>query len=129
MFLYRLFISVCLLLSLHIAWGQTPETLSAINTLSEKSTKGDYAIIEVRLNNEDEFKTLEGSTSGLSRIAIFYGKSTNDKPVLLKGFSGFADFIYLLNYIQQKGWQVEEVYSLKGQSLIVTHYLIRKVKK
>ncbi len=129
MFFYRLFFAVCVFLTFHSAWGQTSESLSAVNLLTEKSTKGDYAIIEVRLNNEDEFKTLEGSTSGLSRIAIFYGKSTNNKPVLLKGFSGFADFIYLLNYIQQQGWQVEEVYSLKGQSLIVTHYLIRKVKK
>jgi hypothetical protein len=108
---------------------QTNEHLTALNILTEKSEKGNYALIEVRLNNEDEFKTLEGSSSGLSRIAVFYGKSANDKPILLKGFSGFSDFIYILNYLQEKGWQIVEVYSLKGQSLIVTHYLIQKVKK
>tara|TARA_Y100000589_G_scaffold187124_1_gene177210 strand:+ start:56800 stop:57192 length:393 start_codon:yes stop_codon:yes gene_type:complete len=109
--------------------AQTVEQTAAINLLTEKSNRGDYAIIEVRLNNEDEFKTLEGSSSGLSRIAIFYGKTANDNPILLKGFTGFSDFVVLLNLLQEKGWEIEEVYSLKGQSLIVTHYLIRKVKK
>ena len=72
--------------------AQTVEQTAAINLLTEKSNRGDYAIIEVRLNNEDEFKTLEGSSSGLSRIAIFYGKTANDNPILVDNILYFRVF-------------------------------------
>jgi hypothetical protein len=98
-----------------------------IKTLSAAATKGDYAILEVRMNNEDEFRTIEGHTAGLSRVALFTGKNT-DKEIISKDFSGFNQVIVFLNELKALKWKVVDVYPIKGQSLIITHYLLQKTK-
>jgi hypothetical protein len=57
-----------------------------IETISKNAAKNDYAILEVRLNMEDEFRTLEGrDNEGLSRIVLFTGEN-KDHEILNKGF-------------------------------------------
>ena len=102
------------------------------NTVKELSVgieKGKYGIIEVRLNMEDEFRTLEGRDSkGLARISFFTGKG-NDKCLLSKGFKGFDQVVIILNEMSENGWKLISTYPIRGASLLITHYLFEKVKK
>ena len=102
------------------------------NTVKELSVgieKGKYGIIEVRLNMEDEFRTLEGRDSkGLARISFFTGKG-DDKCLLSKGFKGFDQVVIILNEMSENGWKLISTYPIRGSSLLITHYLFEKVKK
>jgi hypothetical protein len=104
-------------------WAQ-----NEINTLSKDVQKGSYAILEVRLNMEDEFRTVEGrDNEGLSRIALFTGQN-KEKEILNKGFNGFNDVVVYLNEMKKNGWLLIETYTIKGNSLIITHYVFEKKK-
>jgi len=102
------------------------------NTVKELSAgieKGQYGIVEVRLNMEDEFRTLEGRDSkGLARISFFTGKG-DDKSLLSKGFKGFDHVIIILNEMSENGWKLINTYPIRGSSLLITHYVFVKVKK
>ena len=102
------------------------------NTVKELSAgieKGQYGIVEVRLNMEDEFRTLEGRDSkGLARISFFTGKE-DDKSLLSKGFKGFDHVIIILNEMSENGWKLINTYPIRGSSLLITHYVFVKVKK
>lgn len=89
--------------------------------------KGDYIILELRLNNEDEFRTIEGSETSLTRIAVFTGDNQGTE-VIRKGFEGMNTMVQILNDFKSNGWLLEQVYSLKGESLIITHYLLVRKK-
>src|SRR5690554_4567854 len=89
--------------------------------------KGDYIILELRLNNEDEFRTAEGSETSLTRIAVFTGKNKG-LEVIRKGFEGMNTMVQILNDFKTNGWLLEQVYSMKGESLIITHYLLVRKK-
>lgn len=106
-------------------------SLVAQQSLSEKlknsTKKGDYIILELRLNNEDEFRTIEGGESSLTRISIFTGKN-NGTELIRKGFDGINSIVLLLNELKFNGWELKEVYSLKGESLIITHYVLERKK-
>jgi hypothetical protein len=98
-----------------------------IADLSEDVKKGSYAILEVRLNMEDEFRTVEGrDTEGLARIALFVGSDKG--TVLFKGFSGYNTVVNYLNEMKDNGWILEDTYPLEGSSLIITHFVFRKKK-
>lgn len=102
------------------------------NTIKELTAgieKGQYGIIEVRLNMEDEFRTLEGRDSqGLARISFFTGKG-DEKYLVSKGFTGFDDVVTILNDMKKNGWKLVSTYPIRGSSLLITHYLFEKVKK
>ena len=99
-----------------------------IEELSKSSNKNDYAILEVRLNMEDEFRTLEGrDTQGMSRIALYTGKN-KEKELLSKGFLGYNQVVEYLNEMKEFGWILEDTYSITGSFLIINHYVFRKKK-
>ena len=102
------------------------------NTVKELSVgieKGQYGIIEVRLNMEDEFRTLEGRDSkGLARISFFTGKG-DDKCLLSKGFKGWDHVVIILNQMSKNGWILNSTYPIRGSSLLITHYVFEKVNK
>ena len=99
-----------------------------IEELSKESKKNDYAILEVRLNMEDEFRTLEGrDTQGMSRVALYTGKN-KDKELLNKGFLGYNQVVEYLNEMKDNGWILEDTYSITGSFLIINHYVFRKKK-
>ena len=98
-----------------------------VSKLKSLTKKGDYAILEMRLNNEDEFRTIEGGSSSLARLAIFTGNNSGAE-IISKGFDGVNSIISILNQLKSNGWRVVDVYSIKGESLIITHYLIERKK-
>jgi hypothetical protein len=98
-----------------------------VSKLKSLTKKGDYAILEMRLNNEDEFRTTDGSTSSLARLAVFTGNN-NGAEVISKGFEGMNSIVAILNKLKTNGWRIVDVYSMKGESLIITHYLIERKK-
>lgn len=101
---------------------------SRIEELSETANKNDYAILEVRLNMEDEFRTLEGrDTQGMSRIALYTGLN-KEKELLSKGFLGYNQVVQYLNEMKSNGWVLEDTYSITGSFLILNHYVFRKKK-
>src|SRR5665811_125591 len=87
--------------------------------LKSLTKKGDYIILEVRLNQEDEFRTIEGSNSSLARIAIFTGNNQGTE-VVSKVFEGINSIIAILNNLKDNGWRLIQVYPIKGESLIIT---------
>ena len=101
--------------------------VNIVSKLKSLTKKGDYAILEVRLNNEDEFRTTDGSTSSLARLAVFTGNN-NGAEVISKGFNGMNSIVSVLNTLKSNGWRLVDVYSLKGESLIITHYVIERKK-
>ncbi len=107
------------------SYGQTKTDLAT--QLKAITKKGDYAILEVRLNNEDEFRTIEGSSSSLTRIAIFTG-TNKGKEVISKNFEGLNAIVAILNNLKHHGWALVNVYSIKGASLIITHYVLERKK-
>lgn len=100
---------------------------NASKKINAITKKGDYAILELRLNNEDEFRTIEGSETSLTRISIFTGKNQGAE-VIRKGFEGMNTVVEILNDLKSNGWLLEQVYSMKGESLIITHYLLVRKK-
>ncbi len=97
---------------------------SKLKTLTKK---GDYIILELRLNKEDEFRTIEGSSSSLARIAVYTGNNQGAE-VVSKGFEGMNAIITVLKNLKQNGWKLVEVYPIKGESLIITHYVLERKK-
>ena len=108
-----------------IAFSQEKQDL--ISKLKELTNKGDYIILEVRLNNEDEFRTIEGGKSSLARIALFTGENKDDE-IISKGFEGMNTVVLLLNKLKKNGWRLIDTYPIKGQSLILTHYVLERKK-
>ena len=102
---------------------------NTVKELSDGIEKDQYGIVEVRLNMEDEFRTLEGRDSkGLARISFFTGKG-EDKCLLSKGFKGVDHIVIILNEMVQNGWKLINTYPIRGTSLLITHYVFVKVKK
>lgn len=102
---------------------------NTVKELSDGIEKGQYGIVEVRLNMEDEFRTLEGRDSkGLARISFFTGKG-EDKCLLSKGFRGVDHVVIILNEMNENGWKLVSTYPIRGSSLLITHYVFVKVKK
>jgi len=102
---------------------------NTVKELSDGIEKGQYGIVEVRLNMEDEFRTLEGRDSkGLARISFFTGKG-EDKCLLSKGFRGVNHVVIILNEMNENGWKLVSTYPIRGTSLLITHYVFVKVKK
>ncbi len=95
--------------------------------LKSKIKKGDYIILELRLNKEDEFRTMEGGASSLARIAVYSGKNLGEELVV-KGFEGLNSFVTVLNSLKHAGFKLIEVYPVKGESLIITHYILERRK-
>ncbi|MBI2279184.1 MAG: hypothetical protein HYU68_00605 [Bacteroidetes bacterium] len=103
------------------------EPINIVGKLKSLTKKGDYAILEVRLNNEDEFRTIEGSNSSLARLALFTGNNEGAE-LLLKGFEGMNSIVSILNDLKSNGFHLINVYTIKGESLIITHYIIERKK-
>ena len=106
---------------------QTDDGGRLSETLKKSTKKGDYAILEMRLNKEDEFRTKEGGSSSLARLAIFTGNNDGE-VMLLKGFDGMNSVVTVLNNLKRNGWKLIDVYTFKGESLILTHYIIERRK-
>ena len=120
----KLAIALTLILFQFTSIGQT-----TIEELTKESAKGDYAILEVRLNIEDEFRTLEGRDhDGLSRIALYMGRNKG-KEVLVKGFEGYNQIVTFINKLKEEGWGMVSTYPINGKSLLITHYVFQKGKK
>lgn len=116
---------VSMFLIVGASFSQEAKDLSA--TLRRVTSKGDYAVLEVRLNNEDEFRTIEGSSSSLARVSVFTGKNMGQE-VVSKGFDGMNEIVGLLNNLKSNGWRLVEVYDMSGNSLLITHYLLERRK-
>ena len=102
---------------------------NTVKQLSDGIEKDQYGIVEVRLNMEDEFRTLEGRESkGLARISFFTGKG-EDKCLLSKGFRGVDHVVIILNEMNENGWKLVSTYPIRGTSLLITHFVFVKVKK
>ncbi len=97
---------------------------SKLKTITKK---GDYIILELRLNKEDEFRTMEGGKSSLARIAVYTGGNEGTELVS-KGFEGMNSVVTVLNNLKQNGWRLLETYPIKGESLILTHYILERRK-
>lgn len=108
-----------------IGFSQSQE----LNNALEEVNKGEYVILEVRMQLEDVFQTLEGNESAnLSRIAIFTGKN-KDREIVVRGFEGFNQVVKYFNEIEQMGFDLKSSYPIKGNSLLITHYVFRKIKR
>ena len=103
------------------------DNVNLVSKLKSLTKKGDYVILELRLNQEDEFRTIEGSSSSLARIAIFTGNNQGTE-VVSKGFEGINSIIEILNNLKKNGWRLVQVYPIKGESLIITHYVLERKK-
>ena len=116
---------ICLCITTLAGIAQTNSIKSVVSSLE----KGTYVILEVRMQLEDEFQTVEGNQSAnLSRVAVFTG-TNNGKEIISKGFTGFNSVVAYLNEMKDAGYSLEESYPLKGNSLMITHYIFKKVKK
>lgn len=124
--IYRIVLLIILMSTSSIVFSQDSNG-NIVSKLKSLTKKGDYAILEMRLNNEDEFRTIEGGSSSLARLAVFTGNN-NGAEVISKGFDGLNSIISILNKLKSSGWKVIDVYSIKGESLIITHYLIERKK-
>ncbi len=103
------------------------EPINIVGKLKSLTKKGDYAILEVRLNNEDEFRTTEGSNSSLARISLFTGNNEGEE-LMAKGFEGMNAIVSMLNDLKANGFILVNTYTIKGESLIITHYIIERKK-
>lgn len=122
----KLSLTLIFLMSLTIS-AICQDSTNLASKLKSITKKGDYAILEVRLNNEDEFRTIEGSNSSLARIAIFTGNNQGTE-VLSKGYDGMNAIVTILNNLKKNGWILSQSYSIKGESLIITHYVLERKK-
>jgi len=95
--------------------------------LKAHTNKGDYIVLELRLNKEDEFRTMEGGKSSLARIAVYTGVNNNEELVV-KGFEGMNSVLKVLNNLKRNDFHLIDVYTIKGESLILTHYILERIK-
>jgi hypothetical protein len=123
---YVFSVITCLFLSVGV-FAQSDSKLDLSSELKLTTQKGDYVILEMRLNKEDEFRTMEGGSSSLARIAIYSGKNTG-KELISKGFEGMNSVVAILNDLKKNGWKLVDVYTIKGESLIITHYIVERRK-
>ncbi len=123
----RFSLLIVFVLTLFSFRANAQEKINVVSKLNSLTSKGDYAIIEVRLNNEDEFRTIEGSSSSLARIAVYTGNNQGAE-LLSKGFEGVNAIVSILNDLKKHKWKLVDVYSIKGESLIITHYIIERTK-
>jgi hypothetical protein len=98
---------------------------SLSSKLKGLTKKGDYVVLELRLNKEDEFRTMEGGKSSLARIAIYTGDNQGSEMVS-KGFEGMNAVVAVLNDLKKNGWRLIESYPIKGESLLITHYILER---
>lgn len=103
------------------------DNVNLASKLKTVTKKGDYIVLELRLNKEDEFRTMEGGKSSLARIAVYSGNN-HGAEIVSKGFEGMNSIVKLLNNLKQNGWRLVNVYSIKGESLINTHYILERKK-
>lgn len=103
------------------------EGVNLASKLKTLTKKGDYIILELRLNKEDEFRTMEGGKSSLARIAVYSGNNQGAEMVS-KGFEGMNSVVLALNNLKQNGWRLIDSYPIKGESLILTHYILERRK-
>ena len=101
------------------------EDVSLVSKLKAQTEKGDYVILELRLNNEDEFRTMEGGKSSLARLAVYTGKNKGEE-LISKSFEGMNAVLRVLNNLKQNGFRLVSVYPIKGESLIITHYILER---
>jgi len=120
--LFSLILICCLAFSM-----SAQDNLNLASKLKSLTKKGDYVILEVRLNQEDEFRTIEGSNSSLARIAIFTGNNQGTE-IISKGFEGINAIVTILNNLKTNGWVLINIYPIKGESLIITHYILERKK-
>jgi len=113
---------VCLTFSLN-----AQDNMNLSEKLKTLTKKGDYVILELRMNKEDEFRTMEGGKSSLARIAVYSGNNQGAE-IVSKGFEGMNSIVSILNNLKQNGWSLYDVYSIKGESLINTHYILERRK-
>lgn len=111
-------------LSVSLSAQDNANLASKLKTLTKK---GDYIVLELRLNKEDEFRTIEGSNSSLARIAVYTGNNQGAE-VVSKGFEGMNSIVTILKNLKQNGWKLVDVYPIKGESLIITHYILERKK-
>ena len=119
-------ISIIFLIAL-VYNSSAQDNVNLSSKLKSLTKKGDYVILEVRLNQEDEFRTIEGSNASLARIAVFTGNNQGAE-VISKGFEGINSIINILNNLKSNGWRLVQVYPIKGESLIITHYILERKK-
>tara|TARA_B100000809_G_scaffold86452_1_gene84847 strand:+ start:2554 stop:2925 length:372 start_codon:yes stop_codon:yes gene_type:complete len=119
----RLFFTLFLVCFAFSLSAQDSPSLSS--KLKGLTKKGDYVVLELRLNKEDEFRTMEGGKSSLARIAIYTGDNQGSEMVS-KGFEGMNAVVAVLNDLKQNGWRLIESYPIKGQSLLITHYILER---
>ena len=119
-------ISIIFLISLAFNLNAQDKT-SLSSKLKTLTSKGDYIILELRLNKEDEFRTIEGSSSSLARIAVFTGNNQGAE-VVSKGFEGMNAIVAVLKDLKKNGWRLVDTYPMKGGSLIITHYILERKK-
>lgn len=103
------------------------DNVNLASKLKTLTKKGDYVVLELRLNKEDEFRTIEGSNSSLARIAVYTGNNQGTE-VVSKGFEGMNSIVAILKNLKQNGWKLVDVYPIKGESLIITHYILERKK-
>ncbi len=103
------------------------EGASLSNKLKGLTKKGDYIVLELRLNKEDEFRTMEGGKSSLARIAVYTGDNQGNE-IVSKGFEGMNSLVKVLNDLKHNGWRLLEVYPIRGESLILTQYVLERRK-
>jgi len=119
-------ISLVFLVSLSFSLS-AQDNVNLASKLKSLTEKGDYVILELRLNKEDEFRTMEGSNSSLARIAIYTGNNQGTE-VVSKGFEGMNSVVTILNDLKKNHWRMIQTYSIKGESLLVTHYVLERKK-
>ena len=104
-----------------ISFGQEQQ----VKVINAKVSVGDYGVLELRTNKEDEFKTFEGGKSSMGRLAFYSGKGV---PIrLLKGYEGTNELVKYLNAFKATGWKVISVNST-SHDLVITNYLMEKIK-
>ncbi len=119
---------VSILFLVSIAFSLSAQDGAGLSSkLKGLTEKGDYVILELRLNKEDEFRTMEGGKSSLARIAIYTGDNLGSEMVS-KGFEGMNAVVSVLNELKQNGWRLIDSYPIKGESLLITHYILERRK-
>jgi len=121
----RLFLTIFIVC---ITFGlSAQDNLGLTSKLKSLTRKGDYIILELRLNSEDEFRTMEGSNSSLARVTVYTGNNQGAE-VVSKNFEGMNSIVTTLKELKQNGWLIVGVYPIKGESLILTHYILERKK-
>ncbi len=123
----RYLLTIFILVGIGLSNDITAQNTTTVDAALTGQKKGSHAILEIRLNKEDEFRTLDGSSSSVTRVAIFNGEN-QEKQIVSRKFEGFNDVIKYLNQARKLGWKVKETYQVKGESLLIIHYLLYKKK-